>query len=77
VAQTEGTGAQQCADRSMASSHFDARKLAGGGTTERGELGSGLTRARASVWRSGNDRETAGEGELGDSGTRASGKGEE
>jgi hypothetical protein len=41
------------------------------------ELISGLTGARVSVWRLGDGGETAEEGELGDSGTRASGEGEE
>jgi hypothetical protein len=53
VVWTDGTGAQRRAHRSMASGHSGARKLAGGGTTERGEhgeLGSGLTGARAAVW---------------------------
>jgi hypothetical protein len=64
----------------MASSHFGARKLAGGGTTEggeHGELSSGLTWAQASVWRSGDGGETAEEGELSNSGTHASGEGAE
>jgi hypothetical protein len=64
----------------MASSHSGARKLAGWGTTERGEhgeLGSGLTWARASVWRPGDSGEMVEEGELSNSGTRASGEGEE
>jgi hypothetical protein len=80
VERTEGTGARWCTRWSMASDHSGARKLAGGGTTargEHGELGSGLTGARASVWQSGNSREMAEEGELGDSSTRASGEGEE
>jgi hypothetical protein len=47
VAWTEGTRARWRAHRSMGSGHSRARKLAGGGTTERGELGLGLTRARA------------------------------
>jgi hypothetical protein len=58
----------------MTSGHSDARNLTGGGATERGEhgeLGSGLTGARAAVG------ETAEEGELGDSGTHATGEGEE
>jgi hypothetical protein len=80
AAWTKDTGVRRRAHRSMASSHSGARKLADGGTTERGEhgeLGSGLTGARAVVWRPGNGGETAEEGELSDSGTRASGKGEE
>jgi hypothetical protein len=51
---TEGTGVRQRAHRSMASDHSGALKLTGGGATERGEhgeLGSGLTGARAVVWR--------------------------
>jgi hypothetical protein len=49
VARTEGIGERQRAHRSMASGHSGARKLTGGGTTERGELGSGLTGARAAA----------------------------
>jgi hypothetical protein len=80
VARTEGTEARRHAHQSMASSHSGAWKHAGGGTTargEHGEFGLGLTGARASVWRLGDGGETAEEGELGDSGTRASGEGEE
>jgi hypothetical protein len=54
VVRTEGTGARWCAHRSMAFGHSGARKLTGRGATERGEhgeLGSGLTVARAAVWR--------------------------
>jgi hypothetical protein len=52
VVWTEGTKARQRAHRSMASGHSGAQKLAGGGTIERGEqgeLGSGLTGARAAT----------------------------
>jgi hypothetical protein len=80
VARTEGTRAWWHAHRSMASGHSGAWKLGGGGTTargEHGELGSGLTGARASVWRPGDGEETAEERELGDSGTRALGEVEE
>jgi hypothetical protein len=63
----------------MASSHSGARKLTGGGTTERGEhgeLGSGLTGARAAAGRPGDDEETVEGRELGNRGTRASEEGE-
>jgi hypothetical protein len=46
--------AQRCAHRSLASGRSGARKLAGGGATKRGkrgELGSGLTGARAALRR--------------------------
>jgi hypothetical protein len=59
----------------MASGHSGARKLVGGGTTERGEhgeLGSGLTGARAAAWRPSNGGETAEERKLRNSGARAS-----
>jgi hypothetical protein len=80
VVRIEGTGARWRSHRSMASDHSGARKLTGGGTTARGkhgELGSGVIGARASVWRPGDGGEMAEEGELGDSGTHASGEGEE
>jgi hypothetical protein len=80
VARTEGTGAQWRAHRSMASGHFGARKLTDGGTiarAEHGELGSGLTGARVSVWRLGDGGETVEEGELSNNVTRALGEGEE
>jgi hypothetical protein len=80
VARTEGTGERRRAHRSMASGHSGARKLTGGGITERGEyreLRSGLTGARASVWLPGDGGETAEERELSNSDTRASREGEE
>jgi hypothetical protein len=49
-----GLRARRRAHRSLASSRFGARKLTGGGATERGkrvELGSGLTGARAALRR--------------------------
>jgi hypothetical protein len=64
----------------MASGHSGARKLTGGGTTERGEHGeldSGLTGARALVWLLGDGGETAEERELSNSSTHALEEGEE
>jgi hypothetical protein len=52
VAQTEGTGARRRTQWSMASGHSGARKLVGGGTTERGEHGElvlGLIGSRAEL----------------------------
>jgi hypothetical protein len=52
-----GQRARRRAHRSLASGHSGARKLAGGGATKRGkrgELGSGLTGARAALWRPGD-----------------------
>jgi hypothetical protein len=63
----------------MASGHSGAWKLVGGGTTERGEhgeLGSGLTGARAAAWRLSDSGETAKERKLSNSGARASEEGE-
>jgi hypothetical protein len=48
VVWTEGTGAWQHAHRSMASGHSGARKLVGGGTTERGTRGTRLGPHRGS-----------------------------
>jgi hypothetical protein len=79
VARTEGTRASWRAHRSMASGHSGARKLVGGGTTERGEhgeLGLGLTEARAAAWRSGGGGETAEERKLGNSDAQVSEEGE-
>jgi hypothetical protein len=44
---------------------------------EHGELGLGLTRARAAAWQLGDSRETTEERELGNRGTRVSDEGEE
>jgi hypothetical protein len=55
--QWRGQRARRCAHRSLASGRSGARKLAVGGTTERGkrgELGSGLTGARAALMRPGH-----------------------
>jgi hypothetical protein len=52
-----GQRARWHADRSLASGRSDARKLADGGATERGkrgELGLGLTGARAALSRPGH-----------------------
>jgi hypothetical protein len=71
MAWTEGTGARWHAHRSKASGHSEARKLVGGGTTERGEhgeLGSGHTGARSAAWRLGDGGEMAEERKLGSSG---------
>jgi hypothetical protein len=51
---TEGAGAWRRTHRSTASDLSGALKLTGGGAIERGELGSGLTGARAAVWRPGD-----------------------
>jgi hypothetical protein len=54
AARTKGAEARRRAHRSMASGHFGAQRLIGGGAIERGEhgeLGSALTGARAAVWR--------------------------
>jgi hypothetical protein len=62
----------------MASGHSGARKLVGGGTTERGEhgeLSSGITGARAAAWRPGDGGETVEERKLGNSGAWASEEG--
>jgi hypothetical protein len=51
-----GAGTQRRAHRSSASGRSDAPKLTGGGAKgreEHGELGSGLTGARAALWRLG------------------------
>jgi hypothetical protein len=53
VARTEGVRAWRRAHRSTASGRSGAPKLTGGGAKEReehGELGSGLTGARAAAW---------------------------
>jgi hypothetical protein len=52
-----GEMARRCAHRSLASGRSGARKLTGGDAKwrgERGELSSGLTRARAALWRLGD-----------------------
>jgi hypothetical protein len=62
------TGFQRRAHWSLASERSGVPKIAGGGTKwrgERGELGSGLTGARAALWRLGD-----GGAERGDDGAR-------
>jgi hypothetical protein len=57
AARTDGAGARWSAHRSSASGRSGAPKLAGGGAKgreEHGELGSGLTEARAALWRPGD-----------------------
>jgi hypothetical protein len=57
AARTEGAGARRHAHWSTASGRSGAPKLTGGGATEReehGQLGSGLTGARAAAWRPGD-----------------------
>jgi hypothetical protein len=74
-----GRKARWCAHRSLASGLCGARKLAGGGATERGERGEPgrwLTEARATVWRPSDGEETASGREVGNQGARASGEGE-
>jgi hypothetical protein len=79
AARTEGTGARQRAHRSTASGRSGTLKLTGGGAIERGEhgeLGSGLTGARAPVWRPGDAAARRGHGKLSAEGFRR-GRGEE
>jgi hypothetical protein len=57
AARTEGAGARWRAHQSMASGRSGAPKLTGGGAIEReehGQLGSGLTEARAALCRPGD-----------------------
>jgi hypothetical protein len=57
AARTEGARTWQCAHWSMASGRSGAPKLTSGGAKEReehGDLGLGLTGARAAVWRPGD-----------------------
>jgi hypothetical protein len=63
-----GQRARRRAHRSLASGRSSARKLTDGGATERGkrgELGSGLTRARAALRRSSDGGAKRGEREIG------------
>jgi hypothetical protein len=63
-----GQTARRRAQQSLASGRSGAWKLAGGGATERGkrgELGSGLTGARAALRRPGDGGAERGEGEIG------------
>jgi hypothetical protein len=56
-ADTGGAGARRRAHRSSSSGRSGAPRLAGGGAKRReehGELGSGLTRAWAALWRPGD-----------------------
>jgi hypothetical protein len=73
---TEGAGARWRVHQSTASGHFGALKLTGGGAIERGELGLGLTGARAAAWRPGDAAARKSHGKLGGEGFRC-GRGEE
>jgi hypothetical protein len=79
AARTEGAGARSRAHRSTASSRSDAPKLTGGGAKEKeehGEFDSGLTGARAVVWRLGDGGGVKRSWELSGEGFRR-GRGEE
>jgi hypothetical protein len=74
VAWIEGAGARWRAHRSTTSGRSGAPKLTGGGAKEReehGELGSGLTGARAAAWRRGDGGAEPEVAALGESEARA------
>jgi hypothetical protein len=74
AARTEGAGAWRRAHRSTASGRSGALKLTSKGAIERGEhgeLGSGLTGARAAAWRPGDGGAEPEAAALGESDARA------
>jgi hypothetical protein len=76
AARIEEARVRRCAHQSTASGRSGAPKLTGGGAKEReehGDLGSGLTGARAAAWRPGDAAGRRGHGKLVGEGFRRGG----